>query len=138
MLLQRVTEAAQVNEFASHPDILPAIGGVPIDFTGAMNPANVFLIGAFGAFCYEWKGPETYEVHVMISNAGRGPWCFAAAREAMAFMADHGATRVWARIHPDRREVAILAARSGFREWGSHTLDIGNGPVVWRIFDWGK
>lgn len=137
-LLCRVTDAEIINHFANHPDVLPSIGGQALDFSGAINPANVFLAGAFGAFLYEWKGPDTYEVHVMVTRAGRGAWGFAAARESMAFMARLGASHIWARIHPAKREVAIMAARSGFREWGAHTLDTGEGPVVWRIFNWRK
>lgn len=103
-----------------------------LDFTGAMNPANVYLFGEYGGFLYEWKGPQTYEVHAMVTASGRGRWAFKAASLAMAEMARRGATHVWARIHPDRREVAILAAMTGFREAETHTLD----GVTYRIFNW--
>lgn len=133
-MIERCTEADIPNLFAAHPEIAPDIGG-PIDFTAAMNPANVFLFGEHGGFIYEWKGPQTYEVHVMITRAGRGAWAFAAARQSVQFMDQHGATHLWARIHPDRPDVAALAVRSGFRKAGTHELDVGKGPVVWTIYN---
>lgn len=130
-MIQEVWDATIPNRFSELTEIADQIGG-PIDFSGAMNPANVYLFGEHGGFIFEWKGPETYEVHTMIASEGRGKWGFQAARQAMRMMAAHGATHIWARIHPDKREVAILAAMSGFRETGTHTLD----GIVWRIFNW--
>lgn len=103
-----------------------------LDFTGAMNPANTYLFGKYGGFLFEWKGPQTYEVHTMITPQGRGRWGFTAARRALAEMASRGATHIWARINPERREVAILAAMTGLREAGTHSLD----GVEYRIFNW--
>lgn len=130
-MITEVWDAAVPNRFSSLPEVAESIGG-PIDFSEAMNPANVYLFGEHGGFIFEWKGPETYEVHTMIANAGRGKWGFQAARQALETMARHGATHIWARIHPDKREVAVLAAMTGLRETGTHTLD----GTVWRIFNW--
>jgi hypothetical protein len=54
----------------------------------------------------------------------------------VAFVKDMGARHLWARVHPDRREVAIYAAHAGLKECGTHRADCGDGPVDWRIFDW--
>jgi hypothetical protein len=132
-VLERVFDPAIPNRFSAHPDIAPDIHG-PIDFAGAMNPANVFLFGEHGGFIYEWKGPQTYEVHVFITGEGRGRWAFAAARQSVAMMRELGATHLWARIN--RPEVKILAIKSGFRFAGTHELDAGQGPVVWQIYNW--
>lgn len=135
-MIERVFDPAIINRFANDPEILPHIGGIAMDFSGAMNPANMFLFGVHGGFLYEWKGPQTYEVHVMITPQGRGAWAFAATRQSVRIMADNGANHLWARIHPERRDVAILAIKSGFRSAGTHELDTGQGPVVWQIYNW--
>lgn len=137
-MIYRITDPFIVNAFASHPDVLPQIGGVPIDFSGAMNPANVFLFGQHGGFIYEWKGPQTFEVHVMITRPGRGRWAFTAAQQSIDHMAGLGANHIWARIHPARPDVAMLALKTGFKDAGTHELDTGHGPVVWRIMNWRK
>ena len=81
-MIERCTDATIPNRFAAHPDIAPDVSG-PIDFSGAMNPANVFLFGEHGGFIYEWKGPQTYEVHVFVTNDGRGRWVFEAALQSV-------------------------------------------------------
>ena len=134
IVVRRCYDAKIPNQFAAHPDIIGNVGGA-IDFSGAMNPANVFLFGAHGGLIFEWKGPGTYEVHVMATEAGRGSWIFKATRQAMAYMDRLGAEHIWARIHPKRPEVAALAIRSGFKRCCTHVLDAGQGLVVWNIYN---
>lgn len=130
MILTPCTDAVIPNRFASHPDIAPDVNG-PIDFTGAMNVSNVFLFGEHGGMIFEWKGPRTFEVHVMATKAGRGAWIFAATREAIGFMDAMGANHLWARIHPDKPHVGVLARQSGFNFAGHHAL----GGVDWKIYN---
>lgn len=133
-MIRRVFDPAIPNAFSADPDIAPQIGG-PIDFAGAMNPANVFLFGENGGLIFEWKGPQTYETHIMVTRAGRGKWGFAAVEAAVQFMAGFGANHLWARIDPARPEVATLARRCGFTFACTHELDAGSGPVLWKIFN---
>lgn len=136
-LLERTFDAELVNWFANHPEIRPGLSGAdPLDLAPAMNDANVFLFGDHGGFVFTWSAPQTYEVHVVITEAGRGRWGLDAAQEAVAAMVAAGATHLWTRAHPDRREIAFFAIRAGFRECGVHVLDMGEGPVAWRLFDW--
>lgn len=135
-MIRPVTDPGIINHFANHPDIHRA-GSDPLDLSAGVSAPNVFLFGEHGGICWIWTAPETFEGHVMITKAGRGRWGFAAIREAVGFMADNGASHLWARIHPERRQVAIYAAHAGFKDTGTtHTLDIGEGPVAWRIFNW--
>jgi len=133
IVVRRCYDAKIPNQFAAHPDICGNVGGA-IDFSGAMNPANVFLFGAHGGLIFEWKGPGVYETHVMTTKAGRGAWIFKATRQAMEYMERMGAAHIWARIHPKRPEVAALAIRSGFKRVCTHVLDAGQGLVVWNIY----
>lgn len=135
--LHRSFDPELVNWFANHPDIRSELGGSgPLDLAPAMNAANVFLFGEHGGFVFSWSAPRTYEVHVVITMAGRGAWGFRAAQEAVSAMTAAGAEHLWARVRPDRRDIAAFAARAGFRECGTHTLDMGEGPIAWRLFEW--
>lgn len=137
-MLEAVTDPAIINGFANHPEIAPLIGGGELDLTAAVNhPANVFLFGEHGGFCFIWTAPETFEAHVMITEAGRGRGGFEAGKEAVRMMAERGATHLWARIHPERNEIGLFARMAGFSDTGfRHELDAGEGPVRWRIFNW--
>ena len=129
-MIERCFDPVIPNRFAAHPDIASHVGG-PIDFSGAMNPANVFLFGKHGGLIFEWKGPGTFEVHVMATNKGRGAWIFKATRQAINYIETMGATHLWARIHPDKPHVGILARKSGFKFAGYHDLD----GVTWHIYN---
>lgn len=131
-MLTETRDAALVNGFASHPDI--ALG---VDFSGAFRDTAVFLFGAFGGFVAEWTAPRTYEAHVMLTKAGRGPWGFAAVRQFTAMMSGR-ADRLWARIDPERPEIAVFARRGGFREVEPMTLWTNDEPKRWRIFEWSR
>lgn len=124
-----------VNRFAAHPDVADSIGG-PIDFSGAMRETTLFYFGEHGAFCFEWCAPRTYEVHVMLTAAGRGRWAINAGKRALALMmAEHGASRVWGRIKDSDRHIALFARWCGFREAEEMTL-YSPEPERWRIFEW--
>lgn len=136
-MIEAVTDPAIINGFANHPEIAPLIGGGDLDLTPAITEPNVFLFGECGGFCFIWSAPDTYECHVMITEAGRGHSGFEAGREAVRMMAERGATHLWARVHPERNHIGFFARMVGFRDTGMrHELDAGDGPVRWRIFNW--
>ena len=136
-MIRSIDDAEIVNGFANHPDIRPDIGGVGrLDLTSAVQEPNVFLFGEHGGFCLSWSAPETYEVHTMITREGRGRWAIEAARSAIEQMIERGARQMWTRVHPEARHTAMFTRIMGFREWGTNTLDIGDGPIAWRIFNW--
>jgi hypothetical protein len=136
--MREITDPAIVNYFANHPDIRPSLGGSgPLELNAGMKPPNVFLFGEHGGFCWTWSAPQTFEVHVMLTRAGRGQWGVAWGREAIRHMAANGAAHLWGRVHPDRPEIAAYARLCGLRDTGTtHELDAGDGPVAWRIFNW--
>lgn len=132
-MIRAIDDPAVVNGFANHPDIRPHLGSTgTLDLTPGFKPGNLFLFGAHGGFTFAWSAPETYEVHVMLTKAGRGRWGVQAWREAVQMIEGH----LWARIHPQRPEVAAYARLCGFNDTGAtHQLDVGDGPVCWRIFN---
>ncbi len=87
---------------------------------------KVYLFGEHGGFCFEQTAPGEFEVHVMITKAGRGVWGFQAARDALAMIESMGARRLWARV--DTPQLAYFTRKAGFRE-------IGEMPP-YRIFEW--
>jgi hypothetical protein len=125
-----------INFFANHPHIAADIGG-PIDMSGAIRETNIFLFGEHGGFCFEWTAPGTYEVHVMITRNGRGVWGFQAARQARDMIEEMGAERLWARVYPEHKALALFTMKAGFKEVETRTL-YSPGPSVWRIFEWRK
>jgi len=138
-MICEVFDPAIVNSFANHPSIRPFLAGgdKPLDFTAGMGEPNVFLFGERGGFCFGWSAPGTYEVHVMLGLSGKGKWGVEAGRLAIQMMAARGMTHLWGRIHPERPEIAAYARLCGMRDTGeTHELDIGDGPVRWRIFNW--
>jgi hypothetical protein len=140
ILAQPVTRDPElVNRFANHPDIRPFVGGTgELDLTSAVCDPNVFLFGEHGGFCLSWSAPGTYEIHTMIVPEGRGAWAIEFAKEAKAYMVSIGAHHLWTRIHPDHRHTQIFTRKTGLKPCGTNTLDVGNGPVEWLLFDWRK
>lgn len=133
-LLDRTYRADLVNWFAAHPDIAPAIGG-PIDFTNAIRETTVYLFGEHGGLIFEWCAPDTYEVHIMLTKAGRGAWGIEATKEALGKL---NAWRVWARIAVHNRALAIHAAICGFKRVETKTLWVGDDPHQYHIYEWSK
>lgn len=137
--LAMTSDAGLINGFANHPDIRPGIGGAQhgeIDLSSAVKLPNVYLFGEHGGICWLWSAPETFEAHTMITRAGRGTWALDAARQAIRFMQDRGAQHLWTRVHPEARHTALFTMKAGLTECGTHELDIGDGPVIWRLFNW--
>ena len=120
--------------FSAHPDIAPLIGG-PLDFTGAIRDTSVFMFGEHGGLMFEWCAPDTYEVHIMLTKAGRGAWGIAATAEALRKL---GADRVWARIVPTNRPLAMHARKCGFTLVALKTLDALGVPTAYHIYEWRK
>lgn len=136
-MIAEVHDPEIVNGFANHPAVRPMFGGgQKLDLSSAVREPNVFLFGEHGGFCASWCAPGVYEVHTLIAPGGRGKWAIKAAAEAQRIMADKGAEMLWTRVHPDARHTALFTRKMGFRECGTNELDIGEGPVAWRIFKW--
>lgn len=133
-MIQRCFDAAIPNHFAAHPDIAPHVGG-PIDFTQAMRETAAYFFGEHGGLIFEWCAPGTYEVHIMLTREGRGAWGIQATQEALEQL---NADRVWARIDPTNRPLAVHAIKSGFREVERRNLYPAGQPVPYRIFEWRK
>jgi hypothetical protein len=110
-------------------EVSEEIGGA-LDFSGVDRGNTIFLGGDQGAFLFERTAPDEYEVHVMLSHAGRGAWGFAAARYARDEMERRGARRLWARIDPAMRHLALFTRRAGFRKCGE--------MPPYDIFEWRK
>lgn len=126
-MIREIRDTTVLNQFAARPDIAPAIGGA-LDFSGVDLDRTVFLFGAFGGFLFELSAPDEYEVHVMLAEAGRGSWGFAAAIEARNEMARRGCRRLWARIDPALRHLVIFTRKAGF-------VRAGDLPP-YQIFEW--
>src|SRR6478736_6252466 len=138
-MIVEVNDPSIINTFANHPSIRPWLAGGdgPLDFSGGLHGSNVFLFGDHGGFCFGWPGPGTFEVHVMLGLSGKGKWGVEAGKLAIQMMAARGMTHLWGRIHPDRPEMAVYARLCGMKDTGEiNPLDVGNGPVDWRIFNW--
>ena len=136
-MLSRTFDAGLLNALVNHPVIRPEMGGSgDIDLTAAVAmPRNVFLLGEHGAFTLSWSAPHTYEAHAMVLPSGRGRWALSAAADGIAYMAARGAQRIWARAHPNARNVALFLQMIGLKPCGSLPCDLGNGPVDYLIFD---
>ena len=131
-LLDRTYRADILNYFAAHPEIAPYVGG-PIDFTNAMHDANVYLFGEHGGLLFNWCAPRIYEVHIMLTRAGRGAWGIAATKEALAKL---GADMVWARIEPGNRPLSQHAVRCGFRRVELKTLYALGQSKPYYLYEW--
>ena len=124
-MIAEVSNPAIVNFFANHPD---NNSGPLLDLTGAMGPKTAYFLGKHGGFAFEWTAPGTYEVHAMVVKAGRGRWALDALETALRAMQGR-AERFWARIEPDRPEIALFARLAGFRDCGANVL------APWRIYE---
>lgn len=131
-MIERVYDPAIINAFSQHPEIVDEIGG-PLDFTEAMRETAEYYFGEHGGLIFEWCAPGTYEVHVMLTRAGRGRAGVEIVKQALELL---GADHVWARVQ--KPHVALFARWSGFREVEQRTLYVAGEPSVWRIFEWRK
>lgn len=127
-MIRPITDPDIINHFANHPDI-----AINCDFSGAIRETARFYFGEHGGLIFEWCAPGTWEVHIMLTKAGRGRWGLEAVQDALTQL---GAERVWARIQEPK--VAIFARWSGFREVEQRTLYADGEPSIWRIFEWRK
>lgn len=136
----RTTDAERINFLVNHPAIRPFIGGdgsSEIDLSAAVaDPANIFVDGKHGGFAFTWSAPGVYEVHTFVLPDGRGAWAASFAREARNYMQNSGARHLWTRVHPDAINVREYTLRAGFEPAGTHTIDLGTGPVAYDLFDW--
>jgi hypothetical protein len=139
-MLQRCFDPARINDLVNHPAIRPHIGGDGesfLDLTAAVSDRqNVFLIGEHGGFAFTWSAPRTYEVHTFILPEGRGPNALEMALTARGWMAEHFADHLWTRVDPEAANVRAFTLKAGFSAAGSHTIDLGAGPVTYDLFDW--
>lgn len=139
-MMQRSFDAARVNDLVNHPSIRPFVGGdgkSVIDLTAAVaDRQNIFLLAKHGGFAFTWSAPRTYEVHTFILPEGRGPAALEAAWTARGWMEEHFADHLWTRVHPDMANVRAFTLKAGFKPAGTHTIDLGTGPVTYDLFDW--
>jgi RimJ/RimL family protein N-acetyltransferase len=134
-MIREVTDAAILNAFSAHPDISAKFGGA-IEFSGAMRETAVYLFGEHGGLAFEWTAPRTYEVHIMLTTAGRGRWGIEAVKRALAIMmAERGANHVWARVKPDDRHISLFARWCGFQPVGEQVL-YSPERELWHLLEW--
>lgn len=108
-----------------------------MDLSAAVGDiANHFLKGDFGGFAASWSAPRVYEVHTFILPEGRGQWARDFARAGIEYMTRIDTRMLWTRVHPDARHVKAFTLQAGFRPAGTHTIDLGIGPVTYDLFDW--
>lgn len=131
-------DAGLINHYANHPEIRPFIGGEgELDLTAVIDDPHVAMMGEHGGFVLSWTAPGTYEVHTLITQAGRGQWAFDAAKQAIAHMVGLGATHLWTRVHPEHRHTAIFTRKMGFKPCGSVlTSFAGETPQIYNLFQW--
>jgi len=140
-VLERSFATIAINALANHPLIRPEIGGdpkLPLDLTDVIDcDRNVCLMGEHGGFVYIWTGPNSYEVHTIIGENGRGKWALDAARESLAQMADnHGARHIWTRVAASQRNVRAFTIAAGLKPCGQDVFDFGNGSTVYNMYEW--
>lgn len=51
------------------------------------------------------------------------------------YLFDHGAKHIWTRVHPDARNVKAFTLKMGLEPAGTHTIDLGAGPVAYELFE---
>jgi hypothetical protein len=136
----RTVDAERINFLVNHPAVRPFIGGDPttkLDLSAAVaDTNNVFVEGKHGGFAFTWSAPCVYEVHTFILPEGRGAWAASFAQEARSYMQRLGARHLWTRVHPDAVNVRSFTLKAGFEPAGTHTIDLGAGPVAYDLFDW--
>jgi streptogramin lyase len=139
-MMQRCFDAARINTLVNDPSIRPFIGGdgeSALDLTAAVDdPQNVFLMGEHGGFAFTWSAPRTYEVHTFILPTGRGPEALEMALTARGWMEEHFADHLWTRVHPDAANVRKFTLKAGFVPAGTHTIDLGTGPITYDLYNW--
>lgn len=139
-MIERTFDADKINALVNDPSIRPTVGGDGesyIDVSSAVaDRQNVFLLGEHGGFACTWSAPGTYEVHTFILPDGRGRWARTFAIAGRSLMEAGGATHLWTRVHPGAANVRAFTLRAGFKPAGTHTIDLGAGPVTYDIFDW--
>lgn len=142
LCLERHFSAERLNELANHPEIRPTCGGdgkSRLDLTAFVaNPKNHAMVWDRGAFIFMWTAPDTYEVHMMVEQEGRGRDAYRMAREGIDYMVAEGAERLWARIAEGYNALRHYAAQAGFERCGTDTVDIGFGPVTYDLYQWKK
>lgn len=101
------------------------------DFPGAdlaeavANPLNVCLVeGANGAI-FAWRGPGTYEIHLLYEARGREALALFDAMLGLVQSA-YGGHRFWALVPMESRNVRMFARLAGFLSDG--VLDTAHGP----------
>lgn len=134
----RTYDADLINGIINDPDVRPFMGGdtkQAIDLAPwVFNGDNVFLVEGDGGFGFIWTAPDTYEVHAFFSRRGMRA-AFMGLR-ARAWMESYGARHLWTRI-PDYDAGMLKYMRvMSFSSCGFQTLDAGNGPHRYELFDW--
>jgi GNAT superfamily N-acetyltransferase len=136
MALSPFTDVDRINEVANHPSVAPHIGAVGwVDLSCAVVAPNFALFGEHGGLLMSWSSPFTFEVHTLILPDGRGKWAFQFVNQAIDYMRNTGIKRLWTRVRHDARHTALFTKKMGFQEVGFSVLDLGTGPINWRLFE---
>jgi RimJ/RimL family protein N-acetyltransferase len=139
-MISRTLNRRLMESIANHPEVRPHIGGdpeAPLDLTAFFeNDQNIALVGEHGGFLCGWSAPSVYEIHTMVLPEGRGQWAYDLAKAGRNWMEEFGALHLWTRVHPDAPHVRRFTLKAGFKPAGQNTIDLGDGPVTYDLFDW--
>lgn len=135
-LLHLSTEPDEINAAINDPSVRPSVGASEagaLDITPLIKPENLFPFGEHGGFALIWAAPRTREVHTFIRTSGRGTWAKEAAQEMIRIAREHGTERLFTRILPDSRNVALFARAAGMRATGEVTDYLGKPHNVYEM-----
>ena len=114
----------------------PALGALEygdVDVSPLILPENLFPFGEHGGFALIWTAPRTREVHTYIRESGRGRWAMQAAQEMIGIARDHGTERLWTKVHPRQRHVALFARANGMKPTGEKVDDLGEPCDIYEM-----
>jgi hypothetical protein len=118
----RTFDAAPVNAFCNHPEVLPtlSLGKGVIDVSAAMEDhRNVFMIGVHGGAMFHWSAPGVYDAHDFFLPEGRGTWALRISRAMIGTMfKTHGARMIWAQTPIENRACRMFNRWLGFKSDG--------------------
>lgn len=117
--MNRSFDADHANFLVNHPSIRPHVGHPELgelDLTPVIEARrNVFLAWEYGGFLYHWTAPAVFEVHTFALPEGRGSAALDAAKASLAWMAEHGAEKVWTRVKAEDLHTRLFTRAAGMR-----------------------
>lgn len=148
MQIERVHDAARLNQIVNDPSVYPWVHGNvegPLDLSGIVaDPRHVALVGRHGGVLFVQHGPGIYEAHTQVLPEGRGTWTVEMVRAALQWMFTHtDAVEIGTRVPKGNLAARALAKTIGgrlqFRAERGWQMD---GVIVWAdifalsIQDW--